>query len=271
MPAHTCHVTRYFVVHPLEGRRLLASNPVTPLPALNEPQGAFQTIDFQPLDTAAEPVSFQAAAADDPATSPRTQWWRDAQFGMFIHWGLYSQLAGRWNGQTTTGFGEWIMNDLHIPLDQYAQVATQSNPTQFNANQWGQIAQSAGMKYIVMTSKHHDGFSMFDTSVNNYNVVDATPWHQDPINQLSTAAHAAGLHFGAYYSILNWADPNASAAGINTYMQTMETQLRELVQNDHVDLLWFDGEWPDWWTDQRGQELTAYIRNLNPSIIINNR
>src|SRR6185312_8434002 len=169
--------------------------------------------------------------SDTPATSPRTQWWRDAKFGMFIHWGLYSQLAGHWNGQTTSGLGEWIMNDLHIPLAQYAQVANQFDPTLFNAQQWVQTAQSAGMKYIVMTSKHHDGFSMFNTSVNTYNVVDATPWHQDPIALMSQAAHAAGLHFGAYYSILNWADPNASAAGIDKYMITMETQLKELIVN----------------------------------------
>ncbi|HSZ58859.1 MAG TPA: alpha-L-fucosidase [Tepidisphaeraceae bacterium] len=208
---------------------------------------------------------------DNPATSPRTQWWRDAKYGMFIHWGLYSQLAGHWNGQTTPGYGEWIMNDLHIPLSQYAQVANQFDPTQFNAQQWVQIAKDAGMRYIVLTAKHHDGFSMFNTSVNNYNVVAATPWHQDPVAQLSAAAHAAGLHFGAYYSILNWADPNASAAGINTYMVTMETQLKELITNDHPDLLWFDGEWPTWWTDERGRELTEFVRNLDPAIIINNR
>ena len=208
---------------------------------------------------------------DNPATSPRTQWWRDAKYGMFIHWGLYSQLAGHWNGQTTTGYGEWIMNDLHIPLSQYSQVANQFDPTQFSAQQWVQIAKDAGMQYIVLTTKHHDGFSMFNTSVNNYNVVADTPWHQDPVAQLSAAAHAAGLHFGAYYSILNWADPNASATGINTYMVTMETQLKELITNDHPDILWFDGEWPTWWTDERGRELTEFVRNLNPSIIINNR
>jgi alpha-L-fucosidase len=228
------------------------------------------------IDSAANPGqsvgSFNWMEIDDnPAISPRTLWWRQAQFGMFIHWGLYSQLAGHWNGQTTSGFGEWIMNDLHIPLDQYAQVANQFDPTQFSAHQWVQTAESAGMKYVVMTAKHHDGFSMFDTSVNTYNVVDATPWHQDPIALLSQATHAAGLHFGAYYSILNWADPNASATGINTYMVTMETQLKELIQNDHPDLLWFDGEWPDWWTDERGRELTEFVRNLDPSIIINDR
>jgi len=208
---------------------------------------------------------------DNPYTSPRTQWWRDAKYGLFIHWGLYSQLAGHWNGQTTTGYGEWIMNDLNIPLAQYAQVANQFDPTQFSAQQWVQIAKDAGMQYIVLTTKHHDGFSMFDTSVNTYNVVDATPWGQDPVAELSAAAHAAGLHFGAYYSILNWADPNASAAGINTYMVTMETQLKELITNDHPDVLWFDGEWPTWWTDELGRELQEYVQNLDPAIIINNR
>jgi hypothetical protein len=208
---------------------------------------------------------------DNPVTSPRTQWWRDARFGMFIHWGLYSQLAGHWNGQTTSGLGEWIENDLHIPPAQYAQVASQFNPTQFNAAQWVQVAKNAGMKYIVITSKHHDGFSMFPTSVNHFNIADATPFHRDPLAELSAATRAAGLHFGVYYSILNWQDPNASSAGINTYMQTMETQLRELITRYSPDVLWFDGEWPIWWTDERGRELEEFVRNLRPSIIINNR
>ena len=208
---------------------------------------------------------------DNPATSPRLAWWRDAHYGMFIHWGLYSQLAGHWNGQTTPGYGEWIMNDLHIPLAQYEQVANQFNPTLFNAAQWVQIAKDAGMKYIVLTTKHHEGFSLFKTSANPYNIVDATPFHRDVVAELSAATHAAGLHFGAYYSILDWQDPNASAAGINKYMVTMETQLKELITNDHPDILWFDGEWPTWWTDERGRELEEFIRNLNPAIIINNR
>ena len=112
---------------------------------------------------------------------------------------------------------------------------------------------------------------MFNTSVNNYNVVADTPWGQDPTALLSAAAHAAGLKFGVYYSILDWADPNASAAGIGTYMKTMETQLNELITNDHPDILWFDGEWPTWWTDEMGRELTEYVRDLNPALIINNR
>ena len=208
---------------------------------------------------------------DNPATSPRTLWWRNAKYGMFIHWGLYSQLAGHWDGETTTGLGEWIENDLNIPQAEYAQVAQEFDPTQFNAAQWVQIAKAAGMQYIVFTAKHHDGFSMFNTSVNNYNVVADTPWGQDPTALLSAAAHAAGLKFGVYYSILDWADPNASAAGIGTYMKTMETQLKELITNDHPDILWFDGEWPTWWTDEMGRELTEYVRDLNPALIINNR
>ena len=212
-----------------------------------------------------------SAAAPLAAPDPRLAWWQDSHFGMFIHWGLYSQLAGHWNGQTTPGLGEWIEHDLNIPPDLYAQVASEFDPTQFNAQQWVSVAKSAGMKYIVVTSKHHDGFGMFRTSVNSFNVVDATPWHHDPLADLSAAAHAAGLHFGVYYSILNWQDPNASAAGIDTYMQTMETQLRELITQYSPDILWFDGNWPDWWTEQRGFELEAFVRNLDPAILINNR
>src|SRR5256885_969778 len=114
-----------------------------------EPRVFLSATSAPPATATIEPALIDSTApaqyADNPATSSRTQWWRDAKFGMFIHWGLYSQLAGHWNGQTTTGYGEWIMHDLHIPLDQYSQVANSFDPTLFNARQWVQVAQSAGM------------------------------------------------------------------------------------------------------------------------------
>lgn len=125
-----------------------------------------QPLESRLLLSAVAPALLSAASEADPGTpapsvavaapaaDPRLAWWRDAHFGMFIHWGLYSHLAGHWNGQTTPGLGEWIEHDLNIPPDQHAQVASQFNPTQFNAQQWVQIAKSAGMKYIVITSKH---------------------------------------------------------------------------------------------------------------------
>src|SRR5690349_22660440 len=110
-----------------------------------------------------------------PATNQRLAWWRDAHFGMFIHWGLYAIPAGEWKGQQIPGIGEWIMNRAKIPVTEYEQLAKQFNPTRFDAEAWVQMAEDAGMKYIVITSKHHDGFAMYHSAVSKYNVYDATP------------------------------------------------------------------------------------------------
>jgi len=107
--------------------------------------------------------------------------WREARFGMFIHWGLYSELAGTWNGKQIPGIGEWIMNNASIPVADYKALANHFNPTAFNAHDIVALAKSAGMKYIVITAKHHDGFAMFDSKVNSFNIVKATPFHRDPI------------------------------------------------------------------------------------------
>ncbi len=221
---------------------------------------------------------------DNPATSPRTAWFRNAKFGMFIHWGLYSQLAGHWNGMTTPGLGEWIMNDLHIPISAYEQVAKAFDPTSFNAQAIVNLAKSAGMQYIVVTAKHHDGFSMFNSKVSSYNVVADTPWHQDPIAQLSAACKAAGIRFGVYYSIMDWHHPELatgpSSAGAKSptdpvvvkYINTqLKPQIAELINQYHPDLLWFDGEWVPWWTEEDGREVEEEARSLSPGIIINNR
>lgn len=222
--------------------------------------------------------------ADNPSTSPRTAWWRNAKYGMFIHWGLYSKLAGHWNGQTTSGYGEWIMHDLHIPIASYAQVASSFDPVQFSAQAIVNAAKSAGMQYIVITSKHHDGFSMYNSHVSSYNVVAGTPWHTDPIAALSSAATAAGLHFGLYYSIMDWHHPelatSTTSAGAHSptdpavvaYIHNqLEPQIGELITQYHPSVLWFDGEWVPWWNEEYGRELTEYAHSLEPGIIINNR
>ena len=219
---------------------------------------------------------------DNPLTSARTAWWRQAKYGMFIHWGLYSQLAGTYNGKTTTGFGEWIEHDLNIPRSAYDQVAKQFDPTNFNAQTWVNDAKAAGMKYIVMTAQHHDGFAMYNSKVNSFNVVEDTPWGQDPIAQLATASRAAGLHFGLYFSIMNWNHPElAPAPGGATspsdprvvayFNNFIKPQVAELINQYHPDILWFDGEWVPWWNEEYGRELTEYVRSLDPSIILNNR
>src|SRR3981189_2204781 len=124
-----------------------------------------------------------AQTSAEQARDKRLQWWREARFGMFIHWGLYAIPAGEWKGQPVAGIGEWIMNRAKIPVKEYKQLASQFNPTQFDAETWVKMAEEAGMKYIVITSKHHDGFAMYGSKVSKYNIVDATPFHRDPLKE----------------------------------------------------------------------------------------
>jgi alpha-L-fucosidase len=219
----------------------------------------------------------------------RMKWWREARFGMFIHWGLYAVPAGEYKGMRSDRIGEWIMEWANIPRADYEKFAAQFNPVKFNAAEWVRIAKNAGMKYIVITSKHHDGFSIYNSQVSSYDIVDSTPYHKDPIKELATEARKQGLKFCFYYSILDWHWPTAyvdapgknPTAGNRTtklrpggkeeYVKYMKAQLRELITNYDPAVLWFDGEWQDWWTEADGKDLYAYVRGLKPSIIINNR
>ena len=219
----------------------------------------------------------------------RMQWWREARFGMFIHWGLYAVPAGEYNGKRSDRIGEWIMEWANIPRADYEKFATQFNPVKFDAKEWVRIAKNAGMKYIVITSKHHDGFAMYGSKVSNYDIVDATPYHRDPIKELAAEAKKQGLTFCFYYSILDWhypaayvdtpgKDPTAGnrttkmkPGGKEEYLKYMKGQLRELITTYDPGVLWFDGEWQEWWTEQDGKDLYQYVRSLKPNIIINNR
>ena len=223
------------------------------------------------------------------ARDQRMKWWREARFGMFIHWGLYAVPAGEYNGKRSERIGEWIMEWANIPRADYEKFAQQFNPVQFNAVDWVRYAKDAGMKYIVITSKHHDGFAMYDSAVSKYDIVDATPYHKDPIKALATEAKKQGLKFCFYYSILDWHHPSAyvdepgkdpTAGNRNTklklggkeaYVGYMKAQLRELITNYDPAVLWFDGEWQDWWTEEDGQDLYRFVRGLKPEIIVNNR
>ncbi len=230
------------------------------------------TIPASALLLAATPPWRQAAAAkDDPFTSPRTAWFREAKFGMFIHWGLYAVPAGEWKGRKIGGIGEWIMHNARIPIPEYEPLARQFNPVKFDAKEWVRTAKAAGMRYMVITSKHHDGFSMFDTKVNDYNIVKATPWKRDPMKELAAACKAEGIKFCFYYSIMDWHHPDANDAGASRYIPRMREQLRELVTQYDPWLLWFDGEWVGWWSSEKGRELEAYLRSLKPSLVVNNR
>src|SRR5437879_2245188 len=140
----------------------------------------------------------------------RLQWWREARFGMFIHWGLYAVPSGEWKGKPIAGLGEWIMNRAKIPVAEYELLAKQFNPVKFNADEWVAVAKSAGAKYLVITSKHHDGFAMYGSKVSKYNIVDATPFHRDPLKELSVACQKAGIKLCFYYSqTQDWHEPDA--------------------------------------------------------------
>src|SRR5579863_4751613 len=133
------------------------------------------------------------SVAAQSSQDAKMQWFREAKFGLFIHWGLYSIPAGEWKGKPVAGLGEWIMNRGQIPVKEYEQLASQFNPVKFNAEEWVQMAQDAGMKYLVITSKHHDGFAMYHSEASKYNVFDATPWHRDPLKELAAACTRHGI------------------------------------------------------------------------------
>ncbi len=232
----------------------------------------------------------QATASETQGErNQRMRWWREARFGMFIHWGLYAVPAGEYNGQRSKKIGEWIMEWANIPRAEYEKFAPQFNPVKFDAREWVRIAKNAGMKYIVITSKHHDGFSMFESRVSKYDIVDSTPYHKDPMRALADESKRQGLKFCFYYSILDWHHPSAyveapgkdpTAGNSQTllkpgtkgeYVKYMKEQLSELVTAYDPAVLWFDGEWQDWWTEEDGKDLYRYVRSLKPGIIINNR
>lgn len=211
----------------------------------------------------------------------RMEWWREARFGMFIHWGLYAIPAGEWNGETN--HAEWIRTTAQIPLEEYDKFINQFNPVKFNAEEWVQMAKDAGMKYIVITSKHHDGFCLFNSKYTDFDVM-STPFQQDILKELSAACHKAGLKMCWYHSIMDWHDPDylprrewekdrpIEGADFDRYVQHIKNQVRELVKNyGEIGVLWFDGEWENTWNPERGKDLYNYVRNLQPNIIINNR
>ena len=234
-------------------------------------------------------VTAQPSMETKTQRDQRMRWWREARFGMFIHWGIYAVPAGEYKGQRSEHVGEWIMEWANIPRVEYEKFASQFNPVKFAAREWVSIAKNAGMKDLVITSKHHDGFAMYDSKISNYDIVDATPYHRDPIKELAAEAKKQGLKFCFYYSIVDWhypaayvdapgKDPTAGnrttklkPSGKEEYLNYMQGQLRELITKYDPAVLWFDGEWQDWWTEADGKELYRYVRSLKPDILINNR
>ena len=222
----------------------------------------------------------------------RMAWWREARFGMFIHWGLYSIPAGTWNGKRTPRIGEWIMNDLSIPVADYKALAPQFNPTGFSAHDIVALAKSAGMKYIVITAKHHDGFAMFDSKADPFNIVAATPFKRDPLKELAAECRKQGIKLGFYYSQdQDWTAPGGAAlktgdhqpptyhwdkaqdGDFATYLHTKAIpQLKELLTNygDFPAVIWFDTPTERHDAPARAAEIVALL-NKHPNLIWNNR
>jgi alpha-L-fucosidase len=223
-----------------------------------------------------------------PAVVDKMEWWREARFGMFIHWGLYSIPAGTYKGKQSDRVGEWIMNDMQIPIKEYEEFADQFNPQKFDASEWVSILKDAGMKYLVITSKHHDGFCLWDSKVSNYDIMDAAPFKRDILSELSEACEKEGIRFGLYHSIMDWHHPQAQAIWepnynkgrqdtlINPefpsyYEDYLKPQVMELMSQYPTEILWFDGEWIPDYTSEMGKELYQLIVDKEPDMIINNR
>lgn len=237
-----------------------------------------------------------AAAANRDA---RLAWWRDARFGMFVHWGVYSHLGGVWKGKSFGGYAEHIQRAQKIPMDVYRkEVVEKFNPIDFNADQWVSLAKQAGMGYFIITAKHHDGFAMFDSKASDYNIVKATPFHHDPMKDLQAACKRQGIKFGFYYShAFDWGEENAPGNdwdwknpggdkllhGADWWLKYPEflpkarkyvdekaiPQILELIQQYHPDILWFDT--PHKLPPEENLRILAAVRKADPNIVINGR
>ncbi|MHA4895964.1 alpha-L-fucosidase [Pedobacter sp. PWIIR3] len=211
----------------------------------------------------------------------RTAWWEKARFGMFIHWGVYTIPAGKYNGKDMPGLGEWIMHDASIPVATYKEYAKQFNPTQYDPEAWVKMAKDAGMKYIVITTKHHDGFALFDTKASDWSVVKATPYGKDLIKPLAEACRKLGMKLGFYYSQANdWGNKGGAAArghwdkdqegSMDEYIDKVAVpQVREILTNyGDVAELWWDV--PTGMTKERAAKFLPLLK-LQPQIITNDR
>jgi alpha-L-fucosidase len=227
-----------------------------------------------------EPSTHETPAQRDA----RMGWWREAKFGMFIHWGIYAIPAGTYEGKPVAGIGEWIMKNGKIPVATYRAYAKNFNPTKYDPKSWAALAQEAGMRYMVITSKHHDGFSLFPSDASDWDIADATPWKKDLIAPLADAARAKGLKFGLYYSqAQDWVHPGGAKYGMkegdgwdeahhgnfDSYIdQIAVPQVREILTRYKPDVLWWDT--PHLMNPERAKKLAALLP-LAPGIIHNNR
>ncbi len=239
----------------------------------------------------------QSASGESPAERDRRfQWWRDSRFGMMIHWGLYAIPAGEWKGETMDYIGEWLMSRFRIPVREYEQLARRFNPVKFDAEAWASTAERAGMKYMIFVAKHHDGFAMFRSKVDPYNIVDGTPFGRDVAAELSAACRRHNLRWGVYYSQdLDWHEPDGGGTDpklpLNGTMhwgndwdypnhadkryeryfeRKAKPQVKELLSNyGQVSILWFDT--PHTISRAQAEELYGMVRTMQPGCLVNSR
>jgi alpha-L-fucosidase len=229
----------------------------------------------------------------------RIQWWQQAKFGMFIHWGIYSLPGGEWKGKKVSGYAEHLMRKEKIARSEYLELAHRFNPVKFNAEEWILNAKKAGMKYFIITSKHHDGFAMFNSRVSDFDIIDQTPFKRDPMAELATAAKKHGIKFGFYYShAFDWEHPDAPGndwdyknpggdlnlfGGREWYSLHPELlvkaqkyvdekaipQIRELLTKYHPDILWFDT--PQKLPVSENVRILQAIREIDSNVVVNGR
>lgn len=219
----------------------------------------------------------------------RMEWFVNTPYGMFIHFGLYSMLGGEYQGEKTDLYAEWIQAGLNIPADEYAQLIHSFNPSEFDAERLVKAAKEAGMGYLVITAKHHEGFCLWDSDYTEFDVANSPFAGRDILAELKAACDVHGIKFGLYYSIIDWNHP-AQRPDMEAqygrfrwkhtllvdgreqeYIDYQKNQVLELIRKYEPALLWFDGDWADWWTLARGIDLYNVIRAADPDIIVNNR
>jgi len=213
--------------------------------------------------------------------NPKLDWWREARFGMFIHWGLYAIPAGTWEDETR--HAEWIRTTAQIPLETYDQFVHEFNPVNFDADAWCAMANDAGMGYVVITSKHHDGFCLFESEHTEFDIM-STPFQRDIMQELAEAAPRHDVKMCWYHSIMDWHHPDylprrgwekdrsADGADMQRYRTYLHSQVTELLTNyGPIGVMWFDGEWESTWRGAYGKELYELCTTLQPNVIVNNR
>jgi alpha-L-fucosidase len=248
-----------------------------------------------PVSGTRAPIADPAKAEKLPNASPaanetagrelETRWFREARFGLFIHWGVYSVPAGEWKGKKHSTYGEWLMRHAKIPIAEYKELAREFTASKYDPKAWADLAKEAGMKYVVITSKHHDGFALFDSEASDWNAVKASAAKRDLIAPLAEAVRANGLRFGLYYSqAQDWVsggsvlgseegegiwDP-AQKTNFDDYLKNVSLpQVREILERYQPDILWWDT--PAWMNKERARPFAELLKEKAPNMISNNR